>query len=356
MTMELLTNTAVRIPVGPLVDPTDGKTAETALTVTVLSVQIYQTKNDGSAVVRAAFSPTASGGSNDMALVTSSTDGMYDLELTAAQLNFYGNARLTLYDVDGFLVWWVDLHVVSANHFNNKYGTTIPPVNATQLAGVTQSLTDLKDFADAGYDPATNKVQGVVLVDTTTTNTDMVSEPMTSAATATTIAAELATYDGPTNAEMEARTILSAEYTIVSDLGTVQTADHTAAIADIPTVAEFNARSLPSADYVVVGDTIAGVTTVTNLTNAATNGDFTATQKASINTEVDSAWDTAIGTPPAGSRADYVKRIKFAVCNKWTITEASGNLDVFDDSDVSFLATATAFTTLAGVTTRKKIL
>ncbi len=44
-------------------------------------------------------------------------------------------------------------------------------VNVTQLGGDTQSLTDLKDFADAGYDPATNKVQGVVLVDTLTTYT-----------------------------------------------------------------------------------------------------------------------------------------------------------------------------------------
>jgi len=42
------------------------------------------------------------------------------------------------------------------------------------MGGVVQSATDLKDFADAGYDHATNKVQGVVLVDTTTTNTDMV--------------------------------------------------------------------------------------------------------------------------------------------------------------------------------------
>jgi hypothetical protein len=39
------------------------------------------------------------------------------------------------------------------------------------LGGVVQSLTDLKDFADDGYDPATNKVQGVVLVDTITTYT-----------------------------------------------------------------------------------------------------------------------------------------------------------------------------------------
>jgi len=45
--------------------------------------------------------------------------------------------------------------------------------NPVQLGGNSQTLTDLKDFADAGYDPLTHKVQGVVLVDTTTTNTDM---------------------------------------------------------------------------------------------------------------------------------------------------------------------------------------
>ena len=49
----------------------------------------------------------------------------------------------------------------------------VPEVDVTHLGGAAQSATDLKDFADAGYDPATNKVQGVVLVDTTTTNTDM---------------------------------------------------------------------------------------------------------------------------------------------------------------------------------------
>lgn len=60
--------------------------------------------------------------------------------------------------------------------------------------------------------------------------------------------------DIPTTAEFNARTIVSADYTVVGDLGVVQTADHTAAIADIPTVAEFNARSIVSADYTVVAD------------------------------------------------------------------------------------------------------
>jgi len=70
---------------------------------------------------------------------------------------------------------------------------------------------------------------------------------------------------------------------------TAQTADHTAGLADVPTVAEFEARTLAAADYVVTTDTIAGVTTVTNLTNAPTSGDLTATMKASVNTEADTA-------------------------------------------------------------------
>lgn len=43
--------------------------------------------------------------------------------------------------------------------------------NITQIGGVAQSATDLKDFVDTGYDPSTHKVQGVVLTDTVTTYT-----------------------------------------------------------------------------------------------------------------------------------------------------------------------------------------
>lgn len=47
----------------------------------------------------------------------------------------------------------------------------VPTVDVTSLGGSTQSATDLKDFADAGYDPSAHKVQGVVLTDTVTTYT-----------------------------------------------------------------------------------------------------------------------------------------------------------------------------------------
>ena len=74
--------------------------------------------------------------------------------------------------------------------------------------------------------------------------------------------------------------------TILDTIATDTTTDIPALIADVPTVAEFEARSIVAANYVVVGDTIAGVTTATNLTNAPTSGDLTATMKTSVNTEV----------------------------------------------------------------------
>ncbi len=78
--------------------------------------------------------------------------------------------------VEGATVDGGTLNVV-VGHFSIE--NRFKEVDVTSLGGSAQSLTDLKDFADAGYDPGTNKVQGVVLVDTTTTNTDMVTEPPT---------------------------------------------------------------------------------------------------------------------------------------------------------------------------------
>ncbi len=132
---ELKTNTAVRIAVGPLVSPDDGFTAETSIDVTDLSVQIIRINQDGSGVSRTAFTPTASGGNNDMVHVASDDAGMYDLELTAAQLNFLGAARITFYAEDVCLPHWIDINVLSAAYYDFKYGSTAPGVNLTHIGG-----------------------------------------------------------------------------------------------------------------------------------------------------------------------------------------------------------------------------
>ena len=54
-------------------------------------------------------------------------------------------------------------------------GTIVKQADVTKVGGVAQSATDLKDFADTGYDPTAHKVAGVVLTDTCTTNTDLVT-------------------------------------------------------------------------------------------------------------------------------------------------------------------------------------
>src|SRR5512139_1875098 len=106
MAQELKTNTAVRISVGPFLDVTDGKTPETAMTVTNITCELNQEDDDGSAVNRTAITLSASGGNNDMVHITDDVGGMYDLELTAAQLNFLGRATLVFTDVDVCLPVW----------------------------------------------------------------------------------------------------------------------------------------------------------------------------------------------------------------------------------------------------------
>jgi phage baseplate assembly protein W len=53
----------------------------------------------------------------------------------------------------------------------NQAANGMIDTNPVRLNNVAQSLLDLKDFADEGYDPATNKVEGVKLADTVTTYT-----------------------------------------------------------------------------------------------------------------------------------------------------------------------------------------
>ena len=73
--------------------------------------------------------------------------------------------------------------------------------------------------------------------------------------------------DIPTTSELALRTLLAAEYTVVSDLGTVQSGDSYAIvngdhglvsiqddIDNIPTTTEFELRTLAAADYTIVSD------------------------------------------------------------------------------------------------------
>jgi len=187
-------STAATIKLGPFVDDSDGKTAETGLTISQADIRL--SKNGGDI----AQTHNSAGATHDEL-------GYYNVPLDTTDTNTLGTLKVIVSE-SGALPVFADFMVITAeaydtlcgtDHFTvdlngtpsvnvaqisgdstaadnlESYcdGTTAQPVNVTQIGGTAQSAIDLKDFADTGYDPTTHKVQGVVLTDTCTTNTDM---------------------------------------------------------------------------------------------------------------------------------------------------------------------------------------
>jgi hypothetical protein len=112
MSITLKTNTAIRIVVGPFIDKADGFTLKTGMTVTNLAMNLWQEHDDGSAPTKIIDGVhfTAAGGSNDMIELS---DGFYEIELTAAQLNFIGRAKFQIFDIDVILPYFESWQIVS---------------------------------------------------------------------------------------------------------------------------------------------------------------------------------------------------------------------------------------------------
>lgn len=168
------------------VDATDGLTAETGLT----------------GVGRISKNGAASAASSGSLAEIDSTNmpGRYYIELTAAELDTIGviefrykaaacaevvaRGQVVPFDpYDAVRLGMTALPNAAAEAAGGLYtrGTGAGQINqqangqidanVERLVNVAQSAADLKDFADDGYDPATNKVEGVKLADTLTTYT-----------------------------------------------------------------------------------------------------------------------------------------------------------------------------------------
>lgn len=167
------------IPLGYFVDSADGNTEETALTIANTDIKLWK---EGATTL----ANKNSGGATHI------SNGIYYATLDATDTNTLGNLIIFCH-VTGALTVKVDCVVLPANVYDSLVAGTdnlqvdtiqwlgtacatptvagVPEVDVTHIGGDAQSATDLKDFADAGYDPATNKVEGVKLADTLTTYT-----------------------------------------------------------------------------------------------------------------------------------------------------------------------------------------
>ena len=135
---ELKTNTATRVTVGPFLDVTDAKTPEVALTATNEKLT-FVVDDAGVPTLVLDANATGSGGNNDFVHITGDDAGYYDLELTAANVNYLGRAVLAVTYVTDHLPVFHEFEIVSAAYYDWKYGSTAPTVAA--VTGAVGSVT-----------------------------------------------------------------------------------------------------------------------------------------------------------------------------------------------------------------------
>lgn len=143
----LRTNTATRVTVGPFFDKTDGITSEVALTVTNEKLT-FMVDTGGVPTLVLDVAPTASGGNNDMVHVTNDDAGFYDLELTAANVNYLGRAMLALTDAANHCPVFHEFMIVPAVVYDAMFlGTDNLDVSVADLAA--DSITAAAIATDA---------------------------------------------------------------------------------------------------------------------------------------------------------------------------------------------------------------
>lgn len=226
----LRSNTAVIVTVGPFYDKTDGVTIETALTITNERITLTADTDAGSAPTNILDNITGATAAtnNDLNYITGNDAGLMQLELEAANVNRVGRMFLTITDAANHVPVFHEFFVLPQAIYDWLIGVIVPlPVNVTTLLG-TAWLTP----AVAG----TPDVNTKTITDGAITAAKLASDAITAAKLAADVTTELqAGLATPTNI------------------------------------------------------TAGTITTVTNLTNAPTNGDFTATMKTSITTAVPTA-------------------------------------------------------------------
>jgi len=316
---------AVTIPVNvvPLVDDTDFKSIEEAIAYNESGMDLNWNfvQSDGT-ITQTNVVPTTSGDYD----WTHVGNGIYKIEMPAsggASANNDTKGYGWFSGVcDGVLPFVGPRIGFRAAALNDAYcdGGDYPQVDLVQIGGVTQSATDLKDFADTGYDPSPHKVLGVVLTDGCTSNSDMRGTDGASTHAAADVVTALGTGSTLTDCATASGFSTHSAADVVTALGTgaTLTACLTAtgfALATVCTedrLAELDAGNLPADVDAILEDT--GTTIPGTLTTIAGYVDteigtiqdtLTAMQGATFSTDTDSleairnrgdlAWTTGEG-------------------------------------------------------------
>jgi len=143
MSQWLKQSTAITLKLGPFLDDTDGKTAETGLTISQADVRL--SKNGGDFAQK-----------NEANAATHDENGYYDVALDTTDTNTLGRLKISVSE-SGALPVWEDFMVVPANVWDSMFGADYLQVDAVQVEGgdATDQINAACDTALADYDAPT---------------------------------------------------------------------------------------------------------------------------------------------------------------------------------------------------------
>lgn len=143
MSQWLKQSTAITLKLGPFLDDTDGKTAETGLTISQADVRL--SKNGGDFAQK-----------NEANAATHDENGFYDVALDTTDTNTLGRLLIAVSE-SGALPVWQEFMVVPANVWDSMFGADYLQVDAVQVEGsdATDQINAACDTALADYDAPT---------------------------------------------------------------------------------------------------------------------------------------------------------------------------------------------------------
>jgi len=146
MARDLKIDTATNVLVGPTTAIADAIAPVVAMTVGDVSCDLFK------GVARTALTLTTVGaGVNDLVLVASS-DGYWNLELTAANVDTLGELTIGFSLPAVFLPFKEVFNVISANEYDSKYSTDVLQVHVVEF---TADVINAAAIADGAIDAAT---------------------------------------------------------------------------------------------------------------------------------------------------------------------------------------------------------
>lgn len=156
--MFLKQSTARTILIGPFIDDTDGKTAETGLASSLGSLDIDLYKGAATSVTTSITATTSDGGVND---ITHIANGYYSLELTAANLDTCGELKITV-NIAGSLPVWHNFQVLEEAIYDALFAASATGellVDVAKISGDSTAADNLEAAYDGtGYAGGTTKL------------------------------------------------------------------------------------------------------------------------------------------------------------------------------------------------------